>query len=270
MEKNRTGIIAAYVLLLMFGLGFIVRYSGLSLIGVKQTQVAFSKIMDQSGDSQALYEEALRRLGDRAEITKQQQVLGILASMSAYRAVRQVASHLLSQPDIANDKVNRRMLLSMRGAASLETGYMKEGLADYEANWKANSSEAKAKNDLAYALVLNKVDLDRAEGLAAQAYNSENNASFADTLGWIAIYQGNYSKGLQLLLDASGDVPDAYEVRYHAGVAYWATGDYAKAATELTMAIKLYKTNRRGTNSAYQAVLDLVNAKTPFRTELIP
>ncbi len=270
MEKNRIGIIAAYVLLLMFGLGFIARYSGISLIGAKKTQVAFTKIIDQSGDSQELYEEALKRLGDRASITKQEQILGILTEMSAYRAVRMVASQLLSRPEVAKDTVNRNMLLSIRGTASLETGYLKEGLSDLEAYWKANSSNAMAKNNLAYALVLNKVDLDRAEGLAAQAYNSKNIPSYADTLGWIAIHQGNYHNGLQLLLDASESSPDAYEVRYHTGVAYWATGDFEKATTELLLATRLYKTNRHKSNPAYQAVLDLVKAKTPFKTELIP
>lgn len=270
MQTNRTGIIAAYILLLLFGLGIVFRYSGISLIGMRTTQAAFVKIIDQSGDSQELYEEALRRLGSKADMTKQQEILLPLQNLNAFRTIRQVAGHLLSQPEVTKDKSNRTLLLSMRGTASLETGYLKEGLEDMETAWKLNPTFPGMKNNLAYALVLNKIDIDRAEGLAAQAYNSDNNASNADTLGWITIHQGNFHNGLQLILESVDGSPDSYEVRYHAGIAYWATGDFAKAQAELVIASKLYKAQRHAKNPHFEAALDRVRAKSPFTIEAIP
>lgn len=74
----------------------------------------------------------------------------------------------------------------------------------------------------------------RALQFAEKAYAlAPENAAVLDTLGWLLVEQGNFSRGLPLLQKAVTLAPDASAVRYHLAQGLLKSGDKAKARKEL-------------------------------------
>jgi tetratricopeptide (TPR) repeat protein len=81
-------------------------------------------------------------------------------------------------------------------------------------------------------------DLARAFALAQAAREAApNDASVADTLGWIFYKQKSYPAALALFEEAAEKLPGSAEVRYHLGLAQAAVGRKKEARASLQRAL---------------------------------
>ncbi len=272
-KKYRIEIIAIYLILLIYGISVVFRWGFVDQLYQSQLDRQLTAVYAQHGDGQKLYETTADWLGVKSGDIKQRVAISGLEKLSAYNTLNQITSDLLEANNHNISKENRIILLTARGTSSLSIKRYKEGLTDLENAWRlghdVRGNASLLQNNLAYALVLNNTDWDRAEDLAASSYNADNNPAAADTLGWIEVHQGSFGNGLQYILEAVDSNPDSYDCRYHSGVAYWALGNYAKAESELQLAMKLYKTQRKTDNADFKAILELVTAKAPYQPELV-
>jgi putative PEP-CTERM system TPR-repeat lipoprotein len=60
-----------------------------------------------------------------------------------------------------------------------------------------------------------------------------DDASIADTFGWILVQQGSVKRGVEVLRRAAATAPDTAEIRYHLAQALLKTGDRPSAKAEL-------------------------------------
>jgi putative PEP-CTERM system TPR-repeat lipoprotein len=95
--------------------------------------------------------------------------------------------------------------------------------------------DAVALNNLAW--VYQQKGNPEARSLALQAYILLPGVQTADTLGWILTENGNATKGLPLLRQASTTAPTDYRIRYHYAVALNKTGNVDEAVRQLDQVI---------------------------------
>jgi tetratricopeptide (TPR) repeat protein len=97
-----------------------------------------------------------------------------------------------------------------------------------------------ALNNLAYNLAEHGGNLDEAHKLAARARQlAPQVAGVGDTLGWVQVKKGEFSKALESLEEAARKLPDNPEVHYHLGKAYAGLGERDRAAAALRKALRL-------------------------------
>ncbi|MBP8260392.1 MAG: tetratricopeptide repeat protein [Verrucomicrobia bacterium] len=107
----------------------------------------------------------------------------------------------------------------------------------YEQLVQAYPQFVPALNNLAYVYTERLPRLDRALELAQKARQlAPEEASVADTLGWILHKRGDHRQALILLREAAGKNPEAPEIQYHAGMAYYMLGQTDAARTALERA----------------------------------
>jgi tetratricopeptide (TPR) repeat protein len=117
-------------------------------------------------------------------------------------------------------------------------GRRADAIDAYEKSISLNGDLAMAKNNLAYLLAESGGDLDRALELAQQAKEQlPDDASAADTLGWILVKRGVPSAAIGYLEEAAERFPtDAFEVqgivRNHLAEAYELNKEAEKAINE--------------------------------------
>jgi tetratricopeptide (TPR) repeat protein len=111
----------------------------------------------------------------------------------------------------------------------------------YQKALDINKRFAPAANNLAWNFAEHGGNLDVALGLAQRARESSpNDATVADTLGWIYYKKGAYGSAISLLKESnekfSGKNPS---VMYHLGMAYQKNKDKALAKQALTQALTI-------------------------------
>ena len=93
-------------------------------------------------------------------------------------------------------------------------------------------------NNLAYLYASEFKELDKANELAKKAHQLQpDDASVADTLGWILYKKRDYPRALSLLQESAGKLADNAEVQYHLGMANYMMGRIAPAKEALQRAI---------------------------------
>jgi len=97
-----------------------------------------------------------------------------------------------------------------------------------------------AAANLAWLSTIDGGNLDVALGLAQHAKQTMPELpSITDTLGWVEYKKGSYSSSIPLFQECIQQSPDSPEYHFHLGMALVATGDSAKAKTELNAALHL-------------------------------
>jgi tetratricopeptide (TPR) repeat protein len=115
----------------------------------------------------------------------------------------------------------------------------------YEAAIRYEPNLGEAKNNLAYIFAENGENLDRALDLAQEAKAlMPDNASAADTLGWVLYRRGVPSAAVGYLKEAAAgfpaDDPNQGLVRYHLALAYDAGGDAENARVAVDAALAVH------------------------------
>jgi tetratricopeptide (TPR) repeat protein len=126
----------------------------------------------------------------------------------------------------------------------MERGRLDEARALLEAALAERSDLPGAKNDLAYVLAVQGVELDRALQLAQEAYQAlDDEAATADTLGFVYLRKGlhdaaarQFDLAVELANDAGAPHPLLY---YHHGLALAALTEHARAARAFETALRL-------------------------------
>jgi tetratricopeptide (TPR) repeat protein len=115
-----------------------------------------------------------------------------------------------------------------------------DAIAEYERALKLDPRFAPAANNLAWLYADRGENIDVALGLAQTAMEQlPNDPGVADTLGWIYYKKGAYLKAIALLRDSADKLPENAVVRYHLGMALYASGDHKSAEQELTKGLRL-------------------------------
>jgi tetratricopeptide (TPR) repeat protein len=102
-----------------------------------------------------------------------------------------------------------------------------------------NPKYTPALNNLAYLYCEKLNRLDRAFDIATQARTyAPDDATTADTLGWILFRRGEYHNAVGLLQESAEKEPTNSEVQYHLGMAHYMLGeeDLARVAFERSVA----------------------------------
>jgi tetratricopeptide (TPR) repeat protein len=103
----------------------------------------------------------------------------------------------------------------------------------YEKLLAINPNSVLALNNLAYLYTERLNDLNKAYDLARKAHDIQpQDASAADTLGWVLYKRGDYQQALTILQESAEKTPDNPEIQFHLGMTAYMMGekDIAKAA----------------------------------------
>lgn len=148
-----------------------------------------------------------------------------------------------------DDAINRLEALianNPKNAAALMTSAMlyeqkkdpKKARAAYEKLLATNPDFVPALNNLAYLYASEFKELDKAYELAQKARQAQpDDASVADTLGWVFYKKRDYSRALSLLQESARKLPDSAEVLFHLGLANYMMGKVAPAKEALQRAL---------------------------------
>jgi tetratricopeptide (TPR) repeat protein len=121
-------------------------------------------------------------------------------------------------------------------------GDIDHAIEEYDKAIKLDPNLAAAKNNLAYLLAERGQDLNRALDLAQEAKAGlPDNASAADTLGWVLYKKGAPAAAVGYLREAEGgshaEDPTLNVIRLHLAMAYEANGEPDKARETLERAV---------------------------------
>jgi tetratricopeptide (TPR) repeat protein len=156
-----------------------------------------------------------------------------LAKDETTKAIAQYQQILEKRPKF----IQARMAL---GAIYDAEGKTAEAQNMYEKALEINPSFAPAANNLAWLLLQQDQDPDRALSLAKKAKAQlPDDPSVADTYALALIVKGLYTSAISELSDATEKMPQNPTVLYHLGLAYWKNGDTNQAAEALGRALKL-------------------------------
>ena len=122
-----------------------------------------------------------------------------------------------------------RTYFAMHNLATPKTKQL--GIEQLQIVLKSDANNVMVLNNLAWAYYEEKDA--RALDLAEKAYKlAGKNPAIMDTLGWILVEQGNVTRGLPLIQDASAQTPETLDIRYHLAVGLMKSGDKVKAKKE--------------------------------------
>ncbi len=145
-------------------------------------------------------------------------------------AIGQLEGLLAKNPD------NARALM-MTALIYDKKGDFEKAREAYEKLLAATPDFAPALNNLAYLVGERLNQLDKAYEYARKARSLQpDDASIADTFGWILYRQGDFKQALALLQESALKYPDAPEIQYHVGMAAYMMGDSTLARSALQKA----------------------------------
>ena len=133
---------------------------------------------------------------------------------------------------LAKDPKNLPALMTLALVYDRMKDYPKERDA-YEKALAINPNSVLALNNLAYLYAERLSDLAKAYDLARKARGLQgDDATIADTLGWVLYKRGDYQQALSILQDSAEKAPGSPEIQFHLGMTASMMGqtDVAKAA----------------------------------------
>ncbi|MDJ0869998.1 MAG: tetratricopeptide repeat protein [Myxococcota bacterium] len=155
-----------------------------------------------------------------------------------------------SRPDFAPLRFTLGTLYEVSGDREL-------AIEQYEEAVRLNPGLAVAKNNLAYLMVEEGKNLDRALDLAQEAKALlPDSPNAADTLGWVLLKKGIPEAAIGYLKEAEGGFPPGHDdlgvVRYHLALAYEANQEQDKARETLERALGALEASRGAAEQAGQ------------------
>jgi tetratricopeptide (TPR) repeat protein len=158
-----------------------------------------------------------------------------LATKKLPQAVSQLEALLSKNP---NDK-----------SALMTLGLLYEQMKDYPKERDAyekllaiNPDFVPALNNLAYLYTERLDDLNKAYDLARKAHDLQpQDASVADTLGWVLYKRGDYQQALTILQESAEKAPDNPEIQFHLGMTAYMMGQTNLAKVALQKAASATK-----------------------------
>jgi tetratricopeptide (TPR) repeat protein len=149
-----------------------------------------------------------------------------LAANKLPQAVSELQAALSKNPD------NGSALMTLALIYERMQDYQKARDA-YEKLLSINPDFVPALNNLAYLYIERLNDLNKAYDLARKAYDLQGqDASVADTLGWVLYKRGDYQQALATLQQSAEKAADNPEIQFHLGMTAYMMGqtDMAKVA----------------------------------------
>jgi Flp pilus assembly protein TadD len=132
------------------------------------------------------------------------------------------------------------MAYMTKGSLMERKGDSNQALVQYQKVLQIKPDFPMAANNAAYLMLQQGKDLDVALTLAQTGRRGMPNSPYtADTLGWAYYQEGTYRLAVDLLQEATKQVPSNANYHYHLGMAYSKINDRAKAKTELERALQL-------------------------------
>ena len=153
-------------------------------------------------------------------------VQSYIASNKLPQAVKELEDLLAKEPK------NLSALMTLALVYDRMKEYPKERDA-YEKALAINPNSVLALNNMAYLYAEKLNDLNKAYDLARKARDLKgDDATVADTLGWVLYKRGDYQQALSILQDSAAKAPDSPEILFHLGMTASMMGqtDVAKAA----------------------------------------
>ncbi len=146
-------------------------------------------------------------------------------------AARELESILSTNPE------NRRAL-TLAAAIYDQMGDHTKSQAAYEKLLEGDPDFLPALNNLAYIYSEKTGELEKAYDLASRARTLKpDEASVADTLGWILYKRGDYKQAMSLIQESAEKMPDNPEIQFHLGMANYMMGRTEAARACLKQAV---------------------------------
>lgn len=131
---------------------------------------------------------------------------------------------------IVNDKIMEAEFHSQRAEAYFGLGKNDKAIQAFESALKASLNNNLIKNNFAYALARNKVDLPRAERLIKEVLSeTPNSGHFNDTYAWVLFQKGNYKDAETYIQLALIELPTDASILDHYGDILFKLGRIDKA-----------------------------------------
>lgn len=127
-----------------------------------------------------------------------------------------------------------------RGIAHDQADQWQAAQADFEKALQLAPDQPEVLNYLAYAWTERGEDLPRARAMVQRAVARDpNDGAFVDSLGWVALRQGDITEAVKQLERASELMPEDATINGHLGDAYQAAGRLREAAFQWQRALTL-------------------------------
>jgi len=139
------------------------------------------------------------------------------------------------RPDVASLRFALGTLYEVQGRRA-------DAIIQYEEALRADPDMAVAKNNLAYVLAEQEINLDRALDLAREAKQTlPDNPNTSDTLGWVLYKKGLHGAAIDFFKEAeaatTAENTDLGVIRYHLALAYEGNGELEEARSALQRAL---------------------------------
>lgn len=205
----------------------------------------------QDGDLARLYGMALL-VGGRGSAAEDQLRRAVELAPDDMASYQALASYYLATQRFAEgveayeEAVEKRpQVASLRfalGTLYEVDGRRADAVIQYEEALRVNPNMAVAKNNLAYVLAEQEINLDRALDLAREAKQAlPDNPNAADTLGWVLYKKGLHGAAIDFFKEAEANSPigsqDLGVIRYHLALAYEGNGELEEARATLERAL---------------------------------
>ncbi len=193
-----------------------------------------AQMTDRPEDAEAMFKKAIEL--DPADLTGYERLARFY---SATNRLEETVKTYEKAVEVHPDQANVHHFL---GVLYELDGQRDRARPRYEDAIRLDPTLSEAKNNLAYLLAETGENLDRALDLAQEAKTQlPENASVADTLGWVMHKRGMHSAAISYLKEAEAgtDPNDASIgiVRYHLALAYEANGETGAARETLNRAV---------------------------------
>ncbi|MCP4672207.1 MAG: tetratricopeptide repeat protein [Desulfobacula sp.] len=158
-------------------------------------------------------------------------------------------------PSYVNAWIDLADLYARTGENSLAIETLNQALERFPEN-------PSVSGNLAWLLVENENDFDRALNLARIAYEkSPDKAYLMDTLGWAYFHKKAFSQAEWMLASAEKLAPDKGIIKYHQGMVFYKQRKLLEAKDKLKLALK-YDLSDKDINKLKQVLADLETEKT--------